>query len=141
MKVIMLMFMLLYPFIIWGQDESLDEPTFPGDEEDLYSDELAPEEGSPTVKTETDKIHVECVCPNNEMEREVTQEITGSESYMPSIFAPGTAVTIMPTPDKEETTKVEIQTKEYPPGYIEKLPSGYSNDSYKPIGTFEEIKQ
>lgn len=151
MKLILITFALICSSILKAQEGAPGSNTDNVDlidERDSYVEELAPEEGGvegtegpvTTSKVDTDKIRVECVCPDNQAEREMAQEEVAPE-YIPSIFPPGTDVTIMPTPDPNTPTKVEVQERQYPPGYIERLPMGYSSDGYKPIGTFEDIKR
>lgn len=131
MRLILISFALLFSSVLRAQELAPAADVESSEPVDTYVEDLYPEEttledseGTPTAKVETDKIQVECVCP---LQEEVAPE------YIPSIFPPGTAVTIMPTPDPNTPTKVEIQERQYPAGYIEKLPSGYSSDSYRPI--------
>lgn len=91
--------------------------------EKIPSEKLT-EESVPPVPTE------KCTCPEN--------EVQAQESLMPEnrIFPPESVFIIAPYP----APVTEVQKEERPPkddsrapGYTEKLPRGYNNDTYKQI--------
>lgn len=150
MKVMIILFSLLFSFAAWSQDEEA-APEQQDAFQDQYVEETAPEDNVYTNdavqaeeiaaprrgQTDSDKIQVECVCPDNNVQQEVvTTETVTETTSAPSIFPPGTAVNITPVPTDENPAKVQVKERDFPPAYVEKLPAGYSNSTFQPIGTY-----
>lgn len=79
-----------------------------------------------------DTIRVECVCPpaapaGVEQEEEIPPEVIPSNAVFNIVPAPV-------APEIEE----EKEEFDLPPGYIQKLPPGFSNDQYRQLGPTTE---
>lgn len=113
------------------QEEQLNE------NEVNAADEAAvevPEEGKQPkqpAQRQQDKIQVECVCPEPIPQEEVAVE----EQVAPAIFPENAVFNITPASEPRPVEEQQEESK-LPPGYLEKLPPGYSNDQYKRIESY-----
>jgi hypothetical protein len=119
MKSLIYLLLVLFSHDLWAQEDQLETP-----EEGF--DQTLENEGTLKPKSETPSVKVECTCPR--IEQEYSQELPGPVSYFPenSVFI------IAPWPSTPELPSQE-KKREMIPGYIEKLESGYSDESYKQI--------
>jgi hypothetical protein len=119
MKMLIGLLFILLSFSLRSQEvesDAAEDPT-----------ELGPQQEGETVpKKEAPTMKVECICL--QQDQEVPQALPGPMSYFPenSVFI------ITPWPSLPEAPPVE-RKREIIPGYIEKLESGYSDESYKQI--------
>ena len=133
MKTVSLILLLLSSNGLFAQSESYigtdaEEDQLTQEENEQLSEDVQ----KPTKKSDKEVISVECKCPeNNKQEQE--QE---AESAVNSLFPPDSVFFITPDTGLNSAPPVqqmETERKDLIPGYIDKLPRGYSDDSYKQI--------
>jgi hypothetical protein len=130
MKIVFWISLLLSSFVLFAQDErvSLEE-----NEQIVEEDQVDPQQQEPaktTQKSDREVIRVECVCPQNNIQEEEAESAVNTLFPKDSVFiiAPESSFNSAPPEQQQES-----EPKERIPGYIEKLPNRYSDDTYKQI--------
>lgn len=133
MKVLIL-FLTFFSFSLLAQDQE-EEKTIedvPQREEQVSEPESQSEaETESKPQQQQDTIRVECVCPT------VAPSEVQQEEAPPAIFPDNAVFNVTPAPSAQE---IEEEKEEFnlPPGYIQKLPPGFSNDQYRQLGPTSE---
>lgn len=125
MKTLLFLFLILLPFNLFAQD---------GDDE-LFEDEADETELVEDAYPEDDyaqrqePVKVECVCPPTDSTNQMQEEEYVERAPANSVYF------LAPQPMPIESVQSE-QAPDKPnkmPGYLDKLPQGFDDSSYKPI--------
>jgi hypothetical protein len=118
MKLIFFLFLCLNSFVVFGQNDSGPDNYVEENKttEDAYDDER--------INTEADELPVPCECP------EIDVQAQEAQSTVNALFPQNSIFLISPY---TEPSPPANQEREVIPGYVEKLPKGYSDSSYKQI--------
>lgn len=131
----LLTILVLFSFPTFGQNldtgdlQDADDIRMLEEEEAMEAEEVPEEEEMTDESTNNagnEKIQVECQCPPQVQSEEVAP--------VNSVFPPDTVFFIAPQPGPVPQVQEQAKPQEnLPPGYGGKMPSGYSDDTYKQI--------
>lgn len=85
-----------------------------------------------TIETDKQVIRVECVCPENDVQEQEAETAVNSLFPEDSVFiiSPDNSTAV---PEQDQKQEEEIKRKDVIPGYQEKVPRGYSDETYKEV--------
>lgn len=128
MKVLILFITVFFGFNLFSQSEVEKEQEIIS-EEQIEDSTLDTQDPVRSPQRQQDKIQVECVCPAPAPQEQVVEE----EQAVPQVFPDNAVFNITPAPEVPTVDEQEKEEFHLPPGYLQELPPGFSNDQYKRI--------